>query len=460
MNVNKFFSLPLSETIAEFATEQYYLQLVISFSSYYKKYLNYTSVFDKKNMLVLRNKDLKESPVETMRNVYNFLGITPIETKEFNKIGYSLGTNINDLNAQTYDHLAEILYPDYYQFCETSGSEYTEVKQSSKSSLTAHKDVHVGNDGWLFLRQGSNRLIEYYEKPDLFNDELVQKWSDLLSKRIEYFGEKGMDYVHLFVPDKLTIYPEHYGTQSGYPQGGPLRKLDQAVKKLKNHDVRDHIVNPIDYFNEQKASLQLFWKTDTHWTFHGAYCAYELICSKLGVEPNKELVNRPKSTGRLAMDLGSKLNPALKEDVAFFKVLKDAKRIYANDIVTYKEANRLENCEGLHMGSHVIFRNESAAYSKRVLIFGDSFSEYRPYLLTAALAETFYEVSFVWSTSLDMNYLEKYDPDIVITEIAERFMPRVPTDAFDLETYVRNTLTSQSYLSVNKKVTSSEQRKD
>ena len=68
-------------------------------------------------------------------------------------------------------------------------------------------------------------------------------------------------------------------------------------------------------------------------------------------------------------------------------------------------------------------------------MFGTSFSEYRPCLLTGILAETFSEVHFVWSTNLDWSYIKKIQPDIVLTEIVERFIPEVPSDNFNLKEY-------------------------
>ncbi|MBI5694198.1 MAG: hypothetical protein HZC51_00450 [Nitrospirae bacterium] len=36
-------------------------------------------------------------------------------------------------------------------------------------------DVHVGRDGWLFFLTGSNNLIGYYNDPELFGDDLVNR---------------------------------------------------------------------------------------------------------------------------------------------------------------------------------------------------------------------------------------------------------------------------------------------
>lgn len=94
--------------------------------------------------------------------------------------------------------------------------------------------------------------------------------------------------------------------------------------------------------------------------------------------------------------------------------------------------------QGFHLGSNVVFQNENTLNKKKVVVFGDSFSEYRPQYITGALAETFSEVHFVWTTSIDYDYVKREKPDIVITEIVERFMPKVPDDSFCLEDHVKN----------------------
>ena len=71
----------------------------------------------------------------------------------------------------------------------------------------------------------------------------------------------------------------------------------------------------------------------------------------------------------------------------------------------------------------------------------NSFSEYRPHLLTGLLAETFRTVLFVWSTSIDYGLVERFRPDVVITEMAERFIKNlpernIPVDGFDLDSFV------------------------
>jgi hypothetical protein len=420
----------------------FHLRQVLSFSLYYRKYLYYKKVFDRQNILVLSNRELRDNPFETMRKVYNFIGVTPFVFDEFRKIKYSTGTNFDVLNSNTIDHLAELLYPDYSKFCDVAGIEYSELRPQKKSKPTL-ADVHVGKNGWLFLVGGSNNLIDYYRNPNLFGGRLLDAWISLLKKRVEYFENKKIQYVHLIVPNKLTVYPEHYDGTLEFFSSSPLQKLHRNIVERNEAKVLSHIINPTNYYLKIKETNQLYWKTDTHWTFYGAFGAYQLICEKLGIKANVDLLKRHGPKVNFVMDLGGKLVPPLSEEVVFFKLLKDAKRVYANELVEYKEENKLENDADLHVGSNVVFKNEASPNSQKVIIFGDSFSEYRPHLLTGIIAETFREVHFVWSVGLDYKYIEKVKPDIVITEIVERFLPRVPSDDFDLEKYCKSKLAAR-----------------
>jgi hypothetical protein len=140
------------------------------------------------------------------------------------------------------------------------------------------------------------------------------------------------------------------------------------------------------------------------------------------------------------MDLGAKMDPPVKENARFYQTLEKAERIYANELVLHKERTGKLNEVGLHVGSNVVFVNRHSGVQKKAILFGDSFAEYRPHLLTGLLAETFAEFHFIWSTSIDYSYIDRVSPDIVITEIVERFMPQLPDDNFNLKAYVKNKL--------------------
>ncbi|MDB5448376.1 MAG: hypothetical protein JWQ97_3693, partial [Phenylobacterium sp.] len=76
----------------------------------------------------------------------------------------------------------------------------------------------------------------------------------------------------------------------------------------------------------------------------------------------------------------------------------------------------------------------------RLMLFGDSFSEYRTHLLTGLLAETFAETAFIWSSAIDWGLVQKFKPNVLLTELAERFMEQVPNDDLDLNAFASHRL--------------------
>jgi alginate O-acetyltransferase complex protein AlgJ len=117
-------------------------------------------------------------------------------------------------------------------------------------------------------------------------------------------------------------------------------------------------------------------------------------------------------------------------------VLRDAERVYASPIIARLEAQG----EGAAMrrGARVIYRNASPdADPRRLVLFGDSYANFvteaASGVLTPMLAETFREFHFVWSSSVDWAYVERVRPDILVTEISERFMARVPVDGLAVD---------------------------
>jgi len=161
----------------------------------------------------------------------------------------------------------------------------------------------------------------------------------------------------------------------------------------------------------------------------------------MGVKPNTDLLQYPYSEGPVLFDLGAKLEEPIKETARFYQLTQHSQRSYANTMVRFKEDQGLINEANLHVGSSVIYRNNAEnAIDKCIMLFGDSFSEYRNHLLTGMLAETFREVHFIWNGSIDYKYVDRIQPDVVITELAERFMTRIPDDRFDVQGFAADRL--------------------
>jgi alginate O-acetyltransferase complex protein AlgJ len=433
MDVNEFFGRSFLDALRQTSTIDYYLSLVLSFSTYSRKYKNYLNVFDKEQLLVIKNEDLLRDPQNVMKRVFEFLELSPIKSKSFEQFKYSTGPSKKNLSEVNVRRLEEYLYPDYEVFCEDSGLNFLPVTTPE----AGHPDVMEGLNGWLFLAGGVNNPLDYYTGRKVFGDSLVKSWHRLLRNRYTRLEKKGIEYLHLFVPNKLTLYPELSTIALSHFDGSPIRVFMSSIHNSDDSPYLKSILNSTPYLSKQKMKHKLFYKTDTHWNAFGCFSAYQLVCSKLGAKPNVDLLTRSFSEGPCIFDLGGKMTPPRKEKIRTFKFLEDSIRVYANYLVAYKENNGLENDGGLHVGSNVIFKNDKAENRKTVVLFGDSFSEYRTSLLTGMLAETFSELHFVWSASIDYEYIDANKPDIVITQIVERFMPVVPADRFSLNEYVK-----------------------
>jgi hypothetical protein len=294
-------------------------------------------------------------------------------------------------------------------------------------------NVHVGDDGWLFLVGGTNDTLRYYITENHFSDELAQNWRQLLLLRQMRARQLGADYFHIIAPDKLSVYPEFFRGHLPMAARAPSRLMPQIMNTLGGVSP---LIDVRSYFETRKVTSAPFYnKTDTHWSFYGAYAAYEVVCSTLGVEPLQELLSYDYSDRDWLLDLGRKLMPPVRETIRFQRCCNLSRRVSANALVEYKESNGFENDSGLHLGVRVSFENRAPRNPRRLLLFGDSYSEYRDTLLTGMLAETFAEVHFVWHPSLDWEYITELQPDILLTELAERFMNKTPADGISIEAF-------------------------
>ncbi len=304
-------------------------------------------------------------------------------------------------------------------------------KAVAAMQLGASNLVHEGSEDWLFLVAGSNSVIDLYQHDSSFTPELGEQWVDLLRERTTRFEKQGIQYLHLSAPEKLTVLHKHFLDKLENIDGSP------TLYMAKNHAAEvPCFVNVVPFFQGQVDETMLYWKTDTHWSCWGCYAAYQVLCGRIGVQARTDLLGYPFNEGPVLFDLGAKLSTHRKEKARFYHFNQQSTRVFANPIVRFKEENGLVDEPSLHVGSHVVFRNNSEdAIDKRIMLFGDSFSEYRTHLLTGMLAETFREVHFIWNASIDHAYVESIKPDVVISELAERFMVRVPEDNLDIHQF-------------------------
>jgi len=288
--------------------------------------------------------------------------------------------------------------------------------------------VHRGRDGWLFLTGGTNFVTTLYRRDGgHLPDAALLRWRDAIIERDRRCHEFGALFAHLVVPEKLTIYGHMQAQPLIDPELAPVVRLAQLFEGDARACGWVDLVAPMRAYRDH---VDLYWRTDTHWTPVGCLLAYETLCGAIGLQRNNELVMRPFRDYKKLMDLGSKLAPPKWEGIREVTWLKDASRVYENAVVRLLETP--EYGGEIHVGCHATFYNPYAVNRCKVVLFGDSFSSTGPYLLTALLAETVSELEFVWSANVDWGFVKRARPDIVVTQIAERYMALPPNDRFNL----------------------------
>ena len=250
----------------------------------------------------------------------------------------------------------------------------------------------------------------------------------VIETRAARLEQMGIQYVHMPAPETLTIYDNELNAPVADWRLSPALRLGELLQRSPYAHVWLDIIPALHAARDDR---QLYGKTDSHWNPEGAFLGYKLLCERIGLNPDLDMLSRKHVDYHAVFDLGAKLDPPLGEWFKFYDFTKNATRYYRNSITQYLEG--LTGTPATFGGSHVAFKNRNPAVAdKKILIFGDSFSSQGVESLTAMLAETAREVEFIWSYDLDWRYIERARPDVVVYEMAERAMAYLPKDDFSL----------------------------
>jgi len=290
--------------------------------------------------------------------------------------------------------------------------------------------VMRSGEGVLFLTGGSNDVLQLFSAAGFARAVDLAAWHDRLAARDALFAERGIPWRLLLAPEKLSVLGQSVLGPDAMP---PAQRFLQALP-------HPAVIDPAGYLRDQHAAgYSVYPATDSHWTSIGAFSAFQWLMADMGVALDYSAY---AACAPLPMHYHGDLWDAAHADLPpdlFERRVPPASlhRIHANTLVQFKERHGRENDMRLHTGSHVVYRNEAAQNPGRLLLFGSSFSDHRAEcsLLTFAAALFFREVHFIWSTSLDIATIDRVEPDLVLVEMPERFLPLCPCDDLDIEAY-------------------------
>jgi hypothetical protein len=303
--------------------------------------------------------------------------------------------------ANAAAHWVNIWHPELAQWTLAPGTQ------------SADGDVVVGQDGFLFLAGGTNRFVDQYQGKVILRPGWLESWRRVFEARRSDPVHAQRTCVSIVIPDPLVIL-HHL-----YPR--PLSSGMRPVESLLEDETT--LLYPVEAL---AADYETFCRrADSHYTSAASHALYDQVRVQI---PDAPPLPDPELVPVLAAgDLGSRFSPAILES------LRVAGSLGAAEVV---EDNWREMMSvGAHRGTRRVFRNRSAPDSRRVVIFGDSYAHIEAVGgfrgvhegLSWPFAQVFAEVHFLWSAfGWDPDYVVRVNADVVVHQIAERFLPRVP----------------------------------
>jgi hypothetical protein len=294
-------------------------------------------------------------------------------------------------------------YQDYFAthfFLRDRGVTWTNEILTRMDNIVFH-DVVVGDQGWLFLTDENN--LSYYQ----CNQPFTQEELSILVKRVESMREislqKGAEFQLLISPNKESIYPEYL--PAGIRVSGKACRMDQAIQALRSAGL--DVIDLREPLLEAKPASQLFFRTDTHWNDAGAFLVYQVVISELKKYfPSMVIWNES--------DFNQEVQP-ITGDLSRLVLLE---RPFTEESVVFRPIRSREAQIRQGEDPLTIISETGNTDLPNAVVFRDSFFMG----LLPFFAENFNRGVYRWSFDFDENLIDTEKPDLVIYELAERYL--------------------------------------
>jgi alginate O-acetyltransferase complex protein AlgJ len=267
-----------------------------------------------------------------------------------------------------------------------------------------------GKNGRLFLDNDSNQIIKQYTGELLFSEDQLRDWRLVLENRIAWHERLGIPYHFLVPPNAHSVYPEDLPDTV---RSAPVRPVQQLIQHLEEKQSFARIIYPLEELEAAKPDLELYQKTDSHWTAWGAFVVYTRLAAEIGATVSVHAVStddlKVREKPRLG-DLGAKLDPQEQSLQVWATVRTPASRLVSDNMIWGR-------------GTVVVTECEEAAPTS-CLVFGDSFGMG----LHPFLTSSFRRLVFAFIPTVDHELVRRERPDVVVSVLTERFLMQVPYD--------------------------------
>lgn len=273
--------------------------------------------------------------------------------------------------------------------------------------------ILLGKNGFMFLAQETDtrNQVDYYRNMKPFSPEELEQWRIFLENRKNWLASLGVQYLLLFAPSKMSIYPEML--PNWVKKVHEYSRLDQLVQYLQAHstvqvvDVRRNLL-------AAKVNDPVYYSTGSHWNGYGAFIAFEELTRFLSEK-------FPQATFARAADFRFQLDSVPGND--YPKMLGLENIIGDREVrVIYKAPSQayLSPIKDISPGIRHSFSECPQANALTAVMVHDSFITG----LKPLLAEQFSYIDYFWNYGfyLPVQLIKEKKPNLFIDEMGERFL--------------------------------------
>ncbi|MBN1415816.1 MAG: hypothetical protein JW973_12000 [Bacteroidales bacterium] len=352
--------------------------------------------------------------------------VSESENRNLNKIPQF---NFHDQSFADYTKKLEAFLNDHFGF----RNNLIELNNNIVISLfnkSPVKKVLIGKEGWLYYWNKS--ILENYYGMRSYNDRQIKAWIEVYEKRRLWLKERGIDFAFVIAPNKMTIYPEYLprliNTDNHITQLKQLVTILKEKSAVKVVDLRPPLI-------AAKPLNQLYYKTDTHWNYYGAFEAYKYTLKEVfpGLSPMCfSTVSHMLEAGSKIDDKTGDLIHMLKGKNTRYPKFHYLEKTCAQEVDYYNimpDHVGVKPPEKWEKGkpSRYLFVKACKNGKHRAIVFRDSFFS----AVEGFFSEHFEVVVYVrkrYDPTIMEYLIEKINPDIVIEQIVERSLGQAPLD--------------------------------
>ena len=295
---------------------------------------------------------------------------------------------------------------------------FIKLKNQIDYSLFGLSDeVLVGPDGWLFYKKVYENHIQNVER----NQALLPKLYDRISKLNSMLKEKGMTLIVMFAPQKTTLYPEFLPAQHQTIPGAPAFML---LREYLNTHTDIESIDVYKILSDAKPNLQLYHKTDFHWTDPAGVTVLKNLIYRMGELSHTGVRwNYPLETKIDKAQGGGEVNSL----AVFYPPLEDMLMLSRNPAA---EFSNVENTDpkDVNQWRYIAKPNAPLPRLPKTVFFGDSYADA---FLRGGFTSSFEELYKFYNLKFSEKFKEiPPGTKFVVFEIIESGMASMINDAY------------------------------